>query len=80
MTANELEKWLKEGSSRESGWSKSDGSGESVGHERYVDGKLYWDPCSRLLDSGRKIVEILKKNPKKDASKYDSDDLSHMRR
>lgn len=30
--------------------------------------------------SGRKIVEILKKNPKKDASKYDDDDISHMRR
>lgn len=35
MTADELEKWLKGGASRESGWSKSDGSGESVGHERY---------------------------------------------
>jgi hypothetical protein len=35
MTAEELEKWLKGSSSKESGWSKSDGSGESVGHERY---------------------------------------------
>ena len=34
MTADELEKWLKASSSKDSGWSKSDGSGESVGHER----------------------------------------------
>ncbi len=34
MTADELEKWLKGSGSTESGWSKSDGSGESVGHER----------------------------------------------
>lgn len=36
MTAEELEKWLKGGNSRTSGWSKSDGSGESIGHERCV--------------------------------------------
>ena len=30
--------------------------------------------------SGRKIIEILKKNPKKDPSKYDEDDLAHMRK
>ncbi|KAI1627575.1 hypothetical protein EDD37DRAFT_266614 [Exophiala viscosa] len=63
MTADELEKWLKGGDSQTSGWSKNDGSGESIGHE-----------------SGRKIIEILKKNPKKDPSKYDGDDLQHMRR
>ena len=34
MTAEELEKWLKSGGSQDSGWSKDDGSGESVGHER----------------------------------------------
>jgi hypothetical protein len=32
------------------------------------------------VSSGRKIVEILKKNPKKDPSKYDKDDLAHMRK
>jgi hypothetical protein len=32
------------------------------------------------LYSGRKIVEILEKNPKKDPSKYDEDDISHMRK
>ena len=36
MTADELEAWLKEEQSQSSGWSKDDGSGESIGHERYV--------------------------------------------
>jgi hypothetical protein len=31
-------------------------------------------------ESGRKIVDILKRNPKKDASKYTEDDLQHMRK
>ncbi|KAI9744394.1 MAG: hypothetical protein M1818_001923 [Claussenomyces sp. TS43310] len=31
-------------------------------------------------ESGRKIIEILKKNPKKDPEKYDQDDVDHMRR
>ncbi|KAI8961071.1 hypothetical protein F5Y11DRAFT_348823 [Daldinia sp. FL1419] len=31
-------------------------------------------------ESGRKIIEILKKNPKKDAEKYGQDDIDHMRR
>lgn len=30
--------------------------------------------------SGRKIIQILKKNPKKEPSKYDDDDINHMRR
>jgi len=34
MTASELEEWLKEESSTSSGWSKDDGSGETIGHER----------------------------------------------
>ena len=34
MTPEELEEWLKEEQSEESGWAKSDGSGETVGHER----------------------------------------------
>lgn len=49
MTRSELEEWLQTEDSATSGWSKNDGSGESVGH-----------------DSGRRIVEILKKNPDKD--------------
>ncbi|MCJ1440483.1 MAG: hypothetical protein MMC23_000967 [Stictis urceolatum] len=63
MSASDLESWLKEGSSEDAGWSKDDGSGETIGHE-----------------SGRKIIEILNKNPKKDAEKYDEDDIAHMRR
>ncbi|KAI2638135.1 hypothetical protein GGS21DRAFT_488838 [Xylaria nigripes] len=31
-------------------------------------------------ESGRKIIEILSKNPEKDPEKYDEDDLEHMRR
>ncbi|KAI1750899.1 hypothetical protein F4782DRAFT_531934 [Xylaria castorea] len=30
--------------------------------------------------SGRKIIEILKKNPSKDPEKYDEEDVEHMRR
>lgn len=30
--------------------------------------------------SGRKIIEILKKNPKKDPEKYAEGDLGHMRK
>ncbi|RDW73274.1 hypothetical protein BP6252_07181 [Coleophoma cylindrospora] len=63
MSASELEAWLKEEQSQSSGWSKDDGSGETIGHE-----------------SGRKIIEILKKNPNKDPEGYDDDDLAHMRR
>ncbi|RMY74402.1 hypothetical protein D0863_03267 [Hortaea werneckii] len=63
MTANELKDWLQQSSSEDAGWSKDDGSGESVGHE-----------------SGRKIIAILEKNPKKDPSKYDDEDLQHMRK
>jgi len=35
---------------------------------------------TRLICSGRKIVQILKKNPKNDADKYDQKDVEHMRR
>lgn len=31
-----------------------------------------------LLGSGRKIIEILKNNPKKDPSKYEEVDIGHM--
>lgn len=33
MTSSELEKWLKSSDSESAGWSKDDGSGESVGHD-----------------------------------------------
>ncbi|KAK8175530.1 hypothetical protein IWX90DRAFT_483575 [Phyllosticta citrichinensis] len=63
MTPNELKDWLGTEQSTGSGWSKDDGSGETVGHE-----------------SGRKIIEILEKNPRKDPEKYDEDDIQHMRK
>nr|POF19974.1 hypothetical protein CFP56_52223 [Quercus suber] len=31
-------------------------------------------------ESGRKIIAILEKNPKKDPEKYDEEDLQHMRK
>ncbi|KAI5247247.1 hypothetical protein E4T43_02136 [Aureobasidium subglaciale] len=31
-------------------------------------------------ESGRKIIEILEKNPNKEPSKYDEGDISHMRK
>jgi hypothetical protein len=33
MTSDELKEWLSGSDSQESGWSKDDGSGESIGHE-----------------------------------------------
>ena len=36
MSSSELEAWLKEEQSTSSGWSKDDGSGETIGHDRYV--------------------------------------------
>ncbi|KAF3032875.1 hypothetical protein E8E12_004285 [Didymella heteroderae] len=63
MSAKELQDWLGQEESAGAGWSKDDGSGETIGH-----------------DSGRKIVAILEKNPKKDPSKYDQDDIDHMRK
>ncbi|KAA6415835.1 MAG: hypothetical protein FRX48_00553 [Lasallia pustulata] len=48
MPPQELEAWLKEGSSQSSG--------------------------------GRKIIEILKKNPNKDPAAYEEEDLAHMRK
>jgi len=63
MSAKELTAWLKEEDSSSAGWSKDDGSGETIGHE-----------------SGRKIIHILEKNPKKDPEKYDQEDVDHMRK
>jgi hypothetical protein len=37
-------------------------------------------PLTDGRNSGRKIVEILKKNPKKDPSEYDQGDIAHMRK
>jgi hypothetical protein len=88
MGPDELKEWLGGEDSAGAGWSKDDGSGETVGHERWVDPNRWWhfnleDSRMRsnpVLYSGRKIIEILEKNPKKDPSKYDEDDISHMRK
>lgn len=34
MSAKELKDWLQKEESSSSGWSKDDGSGETIGHER----------------------------------------------
>lgn len=34
MTADELETWLREEQSQGAGWSKDDGSNETIGHDR----------------------------------------------
>jgi hypothetical protein len=99
MSASDLESWLKEESSESAGWSKDDGSGETIGHERCVlQSSIPPSPhlpfpksrpsrpgridCRDVggKNSGRKIIEILKKNPDKDPEKYDQDDVDHMRK
>lgn len=82
MTADELESWLKEEQSQESGWSKDDESGETIGHERYRSRWRYssLEGLTKFRASGRKIIEILKKNPSRDPDKYDQEDVAHMRR
>jgi len=84
MSAPELEEWLKTDSSTESGWSKDDGSGETIGHDRYLSilpsspshhnmtlRRQFVGGVMLMQNSGRKIIGILKKNPKKDPEKYD---------
>jgi len=39
MSADELKEWLGSEESTGSGWSKDDGSGETIGHERYCPQK-----------------------------------------
>jgi Protein of unknown function (DUF3140) len=89
MTSDELEAWLKEEQSSSSGWSKSDRSGETIGHERFARNTSLSLSSSHIHlthppfhshYSGRKITQILQKNPQKDPSKYDEDDITHMRR
>ena len=87
MTANELRDWLKQEQSQEAGWQGE--SGETVGHERYVQyfiqSMVFYQEDStktdnHFMDSGRKIIDILTHNPKKDPSKYRDSDIDHMRR
>jgi len=83
MSADELKEWLGSEESAGSGWSKDDGSGETIGHERYVRPSRPACTHRRIQlsgASGRKIIEILEKNPNKDPSKYDEEDIQHMRK
>ena len=90
MSAKELQDWLGQEESAGAGWNKDDGSGETIGHERQATLLTAGWPLAACcfdihgliltLCSGRKIIEILEKNPKKDPSKYDQDDIQHMRR
>jgi hypothetical protein len=41
---------------------------------------VYSVACVDKCSSGRKIVEILKKNPKKDPERYEEGDIDHMRK
>lgn len=80
MTAGELKEWLKGEDSTSAGWSKDYSSGETIGHERWV--QLLGNSIVGVdgSPSGGKIVHILEKNPDKDSSKYEQDDIDHMRR
>lgn len=42
MSADELQEWLGSEESTGSGWSKDDGSGETIGHERSKDLTYAW--------------------------------------
>ncbi|KAK0719901.1 hypothetical protein B0H67DRAFT_169528 [Lasiosphaeris hirsuta] len=65
MTAPDLEEWLKTQASTSSGWAKHDHDGSGE---------------SIGHESGRRIVEILNKNPDRDPAGYDEDDIPHMRK
>ncbi|KAE8231542.1 hypothetical protein CF326_g3444 [Tilletia indica] len=64
MSADELEEWLQSEDSQGSGWTGGDDG----------DGETVGH------NSGRKIVDILRRNPSKDAEKYTEEDLAHMRK
>ncbi|KAF7561148.1 hypothetical protein G7046_g2980 [Stylonectria norvegica] len=55
-------------------WLKSDDSNSAGWPKENEDGETVGH------DSGRKIVEILKDNPKKDPEKYTEDQIKHMRK
>ncbi|KAK8219810.1 hypothetical protein M8818_000784 [Zalaria obscura] len=65
MNPKELQDWLGGEDSAGAGWSKDDGSGETIGHE-----------SGRKII---KILEKYPKKPK-DPSDYEDEDLQHMRK
>ncbi|KAH8597544.1 hypothetical protein B0O99DRAFT_684859 [Bisporella sp. PMI_857] len=82
MTASELEEWLDTEIQPVRDGRKMMGVGRLLG----MTGISFLSAHGLLEDpnhdtySGTKIVEILKKNLKKDPEKYDEDDLQHMRK
>jgi hypothetical protein len=91
MTADELRDWLKEEHSQSSGWKNESGSGETIGHERYLPTHPFLPNFPQSIPvtlsnvrlsvrSGRKIVSILEHNPSKDPDGYSDEDIDHMRR
>ncbi|GAA6024171.1 hypothetical protein JCM10207_005591 [Rhodosporidiobolus poonsookiae] len=68
MTPDELQEWLDTDDSQTSGWSKDN------------DGKVKKGQESVGHESGRKIIDILERNPEGDPEKYTEEDLAHMRR
>merc|ERR1712230_89712 len=47
MSSSELEAWLKEEQSTSSGWSKDDGSGETIGHDSFNFDFEQWEKNCR---------------------------------
>lgn len=87
MTAQELEDWLKTQASASSGWSKDDGSGESVGHE---SGGLIVEILSKNPDKDpggydeddiphmRKVVSYCKRHlAQEEKAKHDTNSKSY---
>lgn len=74
----ELEAFLKTGDSESTGWSKDDGSGESVGHEsgRKIVKILQGNPDKVSGQArGRELAAKVQ-----DPSKYSDEDKEHMRK
>jgi len=85
MTAQELKDWLGSDESAGAGWSKDDGSGETIGHERFytirtICPKMKQERLTSCHYSGRNIIKILESNPEKDPKEYADEDLQHMRK
>ncbi|TPX07725.1 uncharacterized protein E0L32_010621 [Thyridium curvatum] len=87
MTASELKEWLKGGDSTSSGWSKEDGSGETVGHDsgrrivKILEKNPKGDPekyDQDDLDHMRKVVAYCKRHlAQEEKAKQDTDSKSY---
>ncbi|KAL8640660.1 MAG: hypothetical protein Q9228_002448 [Teloschistes exilis] len=87
MTSSELNDWLKKEQSEGSGWSKDDGSGETVGHEsgrniiQILDKNPDKDPDKydeEDLQHMRKVVSYCKRHlAQEEKAKQDTDSKSY---